>query len=111
MSTGTPPRGDAADLAFLAHLRAATELLESLAADWRLLDRVPPADRRRLHRAVAALFTPDPSARRNRSRADQRHRKAAAAARDEALLDRTGIRTLRRRPVVVTPNVDPPADN
>ncbi|MEP7304655.1 MAG: SDR family oxidoreductase [Acidobacteriota bacterium] len=110
MSTGTAPRADAADLAFLEHLRASTELLESMAADWRQLDRLPPDDRRRLHRAIAALFTPDPSARRKRSKADQRHRKAAATAREEAVLDRTGIRTLRRRPVVATPNFFPPGE-
>jgi NAD(P)-dependent dehydrogenase (short-subunit alcohol dehydrogenase family) len=85
-------------------LRAATELLERLAADWRLLDRLPADDRRRLHQAIARLSLPDPRANRKRQKAA----KAASVRQGEAVLDQTGIRTLRRRPAVTTPNAFPP---
>ena len=85
-------------------LRETIELLERLAADWRELDRFPDEDRRRLHRAIAALSTPDPRAKRRRRKAE----KAATIQREEARLQTTGIRALRRRPAVTTPNVFPP---
>ena len=75
-----------------------------MAADWRLLDHFPAADRRRLHRAVAGLSTPDPRARRKR----QKTAKAESVRQAEAVLNETGIRSLRRRPAVTTPNVFPP---
>jgi NAD(P)-dependent dehydrogenase (short-subunit alcohol dehydrogenase family) len=99
----TPPRAATAPL--IEQIRAATELLECLAADWRMLDRLSTEDRRRLHQAIAALSTADP-------RANRKRRKAARADRvrqEEALLNETGIRSLRRRPAVTTPNVFPPA--
>jgi NAD(P)-dependent dehydrogenase (short-subunit alcohol dehydrogenase family) len=88
----------------LEQVRAATELLELLAADWRLLDRLPADERQRLHRAVARLSVPDRRAERKRRKAAR----AAAVERDERRLQHTGIRTLRRRPIVTTPNVFPP---
>ena len=92
----------------LERVRAATEVLETIAGDWSVLDRLPRTDRERLHRAVARVHNPDPRARRRRVRAVERQRKAAGAMRDDAVLDETGIRTLRRRPVFTTPNVFPP---
>ena len=88
--------------------RVATELLETLAADWGLLDRLPGGVRQRLHRAVAAVHNPDPIARRKRVKAAERRRKALVADRDERLLENTGIRSLRRQPMFTTPNVFPP---
>jgi NAD(P)-dependent dehydrogenase (short-subunit alcohol dehydrogenase family) len=85
-------------------LRAATELLQRIAADWRLLDGLTAEDRRRFHQAIASLSVPDPRAKRKRHKAE----KAASDRRGEAVLNQTGIRTLRRRPVVTTPNVFPP---
>jgi len=93
---------DSADV--YEQLRAATEFLERIAADWRLLDRLPAEDRRRLHQAIARLSIPDPQAKRKRQKAA----KAASVRREEAALDQTGIRMMRRRPVVTTPNVFPP---
>jgi hypothetical protein len=92
----------------LERVQAATEVLETIAGDWSVLDRLPRTDRERLHRAVARVHNPDPRALRRRARAVQRQRKAAGAMRDDAVLDETGIRTLRRRPVFTTPNVSPP---
>jgi NAD(P)-dependent dehydrogenase (short-subunit alcohol dehydrogenase family) len=95
-------------IGLLERVRAATEVLETIAGDWSVLDRLPRTDRERLHRAVARVHNPDSRARRRRVRAVERQRKAMGAMRDDAVLDGTGIRTLRRRPVFTTPNVFPP---
>ena len=92
----------------LKDLRAAIDLLESIAADWGVLDQLPHDDRRRFHQAVAALYNPDPVARRKRVKAVERDRKATAARREDSMLHETGIRALRRQPVFTTPNVFPP---
>ncbi len=91
-------------------LRATVELLELIAGDWRLLDKLPAQDRRRLHEAVARLYDPDPVVRRRRMKAEERARKAAGAQREEDVLQKTGIRELRRKPVFTTPNVFPPKE-
>ena len=96
------------DAALLDRLKAVTTVLESVAADWGVLDRMPIEDRRRLLQAVAGVYNPDPVARRKRMRANERQRRAAAERKAAAVLDDTGIRTLRRRPVYTTPNVFPP---
>lgn len=86
--------------------RAAIDWLEQIAGDWSLLNQLPAAERQRLHRSVAALSTAD-------RRANRKRRKAARAAKisqEEAVLNETGIRSLRRRPVVTTPNVFPPSE-
>jgi NAD(P)-dependent dehydrogenase (short-subunit alcohol dehydrogenase family) len=85
--------------------RAAAELLERLAEDWSQLEQLPEEERRRLHLAVARMYNPDPVARRQRMKAGVRERKAADTLKEEAVLHRTGIRTLRRKPVFTTPNV------
>ena len=92
----------------LERLRATVELLELVAADWRLLDQLPAKDRQRLHEAVARLYNPDPVVRRRRMKAEERALKAAGTRREEAVLQKTGIRELRRKPVFTTPNVFPP---
>ena len=101
-TTEIPTVADSTDLD--EQLRAAIDLLERIAADWRLLDRLTSDDRRRFHQAIARLSEPDPRAKRKRQKAA----KAAGVRRGEAVLNQTGIRTLRRRPVVTTPNVFPP---
>jgi NAD(P)-dependent dehydrogenase (short-subunit alcohol dehydrogenase family) len=100
---------DAHEIDLLDRVRAATDVLEIMAGDWSVFDGLPRADRERLHRAIAGVHNPDPAARRIRVKAAERQRRAADARRDEAVLDETGIRTLRRRPVFTTPNVFPPA--
>jgi NAD(P)-dependent dehydrogenase (short-subunit alcohol dehydrogenase family) len=88
---------------------AATDLLERLAADWSLLDRFHAEDRARLHRAIDGLSIPERHARRKRAKQADRERRRTRIDREEAVLDDTGIRTLRRRPIVTTPNMFPPA--
>ena len=94
---------------FLERLRTTVELLELVAADWRLLDQLPAKDRQRLHEVIARVYNPDPVVRRRRMKAEERARKADGTRREEAVLQKTGIRELRRKPVFTTPNVFPPS--
>ena len=90
-------------------LREATELLESLVADRRLLDEVPPEEAKRFLKAIARIHRPD---RLGRRLADARRREEEKVRirQDDGVLHETGIRTLRRKPVFTTPNVFPPED-
>jgi NAD(P)-dependent dehydrogenase (short-subunit alcohol dehydrogenase family) len=106
--TGTTLPEAPGDVTLRERLCAVTELLEQIAMDWGLLDQLPADERRRLHQAVAQVYNPDPIARRKRVKANERERKTAAEKKDEAVLKDTGIRTLRRRPAITTPNVFPP---
>jgi NAD(P)-dependent dehydrogenase (short-subunit alcohol dehydrogenase family) len=89
-------------------VRDATALLEGIASDHSLLDRLPPEDRQRFHAAVGHFYHPDPVQRRRRRKAESRERSAAQIAKEESLLHATGIRELRRRPVFTTANIFPP---
>jgi NAD(P)-dependent dehydrogenase (short-subunit alcohol dehydrogenase family) len=89
-------------------VRASIALLEAVAADHALLDRLPPAERQRLHAAVSHFLHPDPVQRRRKRKAVARERNAAQVAKEESVLHGTGIRELRRKPVFTTPNIFPP---
>ncbi|MEO8097010.1 MAG: SDR family oxidoreductase [Acidobacteriota bacterium] len=91
---------------FLERLRAATQLLESIAPNHAVLWQIPVEDRERFHRAIADVYHPDPVARRRKLKIAERER----VEKVDAVLADTGIRTLRRRPVFTSPNVFPPAD-
>lgn len=99
----TPPM-DADDPILLARLREALQLMESVAADRTLIDGLSIDERTRLHQAVAQVYHPNPGARRQKLKALERERNAENIRRADAMLDQTGIRTLRRRPVFTTPN-------
>lgn len=86
-------------------LLAATDLLERVVADRTLLMQASGAERQRFIDAVAAVFQPDVRARRAMVKATSRQRKLDAAQRDDSVLNGTGIRALRRKPVFTTPNV------
>ena len=105
---GVSAPANSEDPKFLERLRSATELLESIASNHGLLQEVPPEDRERLHRAIAEAYLPDPIARRRRFQAAVRERAAARAAREDAVLSETGIRSLRRKTEFTTPNVFAP---
>ena len=62
----------------------------------------------RLLRAVASIYSPDRLERRRMVKAAGRAKRAARVSQDEGVLGETGIRALRRRPVINTPNVFPP---
>jgi NAD(P)-dependent dehydrogenase (short-subunit alcohol dehydrogenase family) len=100
-----PPTTDAP---FLDDLRAAVAVLERIVADRTLLAGIPAEDRTRLLQAAGHVYAPDAASRRRLVRATARKRKTEKVEREESLRDGTGIRTLRRRPVVTTPNVFPP---
>lgn len=106
MTATTPP--DDTDDALLARLRAAAELLESVAADRQLLDALPADDRQRLHQAVAQMYHPDPVARRIKLKAAEKARHASKVQAEDTVLNQTGIRALRRKPVFTTANVFAP---
>ena len=82
----------------------ALEWLERIASDRSLLRWLPTEERHRFHRAIATLAEIDPQAKRKRQKAT----KADGVRKAEAVLNDTGIRALRRRPMITTPNVFPP---
>jgi len=90
-------------------LKAATALLESVAADRTLLAGLSDDERNRLVRAAGDVFCPSVPDRRRLVKARVRHRTAEKVQRDQRVLSETGIRSLRRKPVFTTPNVRPPA--
>ena len=96
----------AIELALLERLRAAAELLEELGGDRVLLNQLPAQDRERLLRAAAELYNPDKLARREMLKAAERERNQRVGD----VLENTGIRTLRRKPVFTTPNVFAPPE-
>jgi NAD(P)-dependent dehydrogenase (short-subunit alcohol dehydrogenase family) len=97
----------AIDPTLAARLLEATTLLESIVRDRRLLSVLDSHDRRRLIDAAGDVFNPDVDQRRLQSRAKKRDRRQAKVSRDEAILSDTGIRSLRSKPVFMSPNVFP----
>jgi NAD(P)-dependent dehydrogenase (short-subunit alcohol dehydrogenase family) len=99
----------AGDDDFLRRARAATELLETIVANRELLAGLSGEERMRLFRAAGQVARPDAVARRQAVKAGRRERRAAKIAREEVVLQETGIRRLRRQPVFMSPNVFAPA--
>ncbi len=91
-------------------LRAAAELLETVAADRALLAKMPEEERVRLLKAAGDVYCPDVRQRRRMVKERSRHHKNEKLKRDQSVLNETGIRTLRRKPVFTTPNLPPPPD-
>jgi NAD(P)-dependent dehydrogenase (short-subunit alcohol dehydrogenase family) len=86
-------------------IRDAIELLEALDLNRGLLAQVSKEDQQRFLHAARRVAEPDHRARRKLVKATARERKAAAIRRDDAVLNSSGIRELRRKPVFSTPNV------
>jgi len=91
-------------------LRAAAELLETIAGNRALLAGVSEEERMRLLKAAGEIYCPDVNARRRFVKARLRLRKAEKIQRDQSKLNQTGIRKLRREKVFTSPNVLPPPD-
>src|ERR1041384_6351354 len=87
------------------------ELLERIATDRSVLEDLPDEDRERFLKAVANVYHPDRVERRRMAKVVDKQRKASRVRRDDGVLHETGIRTLRRKPVFMTPNVFPPPGN
>ncbi|MBI5687235.1 MAG: SDR family oxidoreductase [Verrucomicrobia bacterium] len=90
-------------------LRTAADLLEAIAKDRSLLAQVADGERERLLKAAGEVSRPDAIARRQLVKAKQRQRRAAKLQRDQDVLNKTGIRKLRRKSVFTTPNYHPPS--
>jgi NAD(P)-dependent dehydrogenase (short-subunit alcohol dehydrogenase family) len=102
-SHGDPAqRGDLA-----AQLRAAAELLERAASDRAVLAELSQEERTRLLKAAGDIYCPDVRARRRLVKETSKQRKKQKVQRDQTVLNETGIRTLRRKPVFTTPNLPP----
>ena len=91
-----------------AQLRAAAELLEKAAANREVLGQLSQEERTRLLKAAGDIYCPDVRERRRLVKATSRQRKSDRTDRVQSVLNETGIRTLRRKPVFTTPNVFPP---
>jgi NAD(P)-dependent dehydrogenase (short-subunit alcohol dehydrogenase family) len=80
-----------------------TELLEAIVADHSALSVLDLDLRRRLLTAAGRIARPDPASRRRLARAFRKRERDHVRRSDEAVLERTGMRTLRRTPVYPTP--------
>lgn len=87
-----------------------TTFLQRIARSKDVLSVLAPDERTDLLNAAGDVFCADPEERRLRVKAKRNKRRAEKLARDEAVLDSTGIRTLRSKPVFTTPNTFPPDD-
>src|SRR4051812_10460689 len=96
--------------ALLEQLRTTIEFLERVVENRVVLADVPEDDRRRFMKAVMMVRSPDSRTRRRLEKAVARNQRAARTRKDEGILAETGIRALRRKPVVTTPNVFPPRE-
>ena len=92
----------------LERVRAATDMLEALAADESMLAGISVEERARLLQAAGQVYCPDVRIRRRFIKNQERQRKAERQERHQAVLAQTGIRKLRQQPVFTTPNVFPP---
>lgn len=91
-------------------LRAAIEILEKAAANRPLLAALSPEEYARLLKAAGKVFAPDPADKRRFVKAKIRQYKADKTKRQQQVLNQTGIRELRRRPVFTTPDPLPAPD-
>lgn len=92
----------------VAQLNQAMELLERVAGDRALLAQLTTEERTRLLTVAGEIYCPDLKERRRLVKARVKQRKAEKLQRDQAKLNETGIRKLRREKVFMTPNVFPP---
>ncbi len=106
----TVAHGEANDPALLEKLRAAAELLVTVAGNRSLLMELSDAERVRLLTAAGQVYCPDVRERRRLVKATARRRKADRLQRSETVLAESGIRKLRREKVFTTPNLPPPPD-
>ena len=96
---------------FVSRARDAISLLEAIVADRALLANLSQEERKKLLAAAGQISRPDAMERRQFVKATKRQRKAARVQREEAVLDNTGIRKLRREPVFVTPALFAPGED
>ena len=88
----------------LAKIAEAADILEAIVADRAVLVHLTDDVRHRLLNAAAKVYAPDAFSRRQLVKAAARKRKAEKVHLEESVLGSTGIRQLRTRPGVATPN-------
>jgi NAD(P)-dependent dehydrogenase (short-subunit alcohol dehydrogenase family) len=89
-------------------LAKAAELLEAVAGNRALLAGMSVEGRTRLLKAAGDIYCPDVRERRRLIKARSRRRQQEKLKSADAVLNGTGIRALRQKPVFTTPNVQPP---
>ena len=99
--SGAPDEGAAAEVQ--ARAGEAIAVLERIAGDLRLLASLDEETRRRLLVAAGVVSRPDRYTRKALGKALARQKKQADRAADHAVLEATGIRSLRKAPVFLTP--------
>ncbi|MGV3531396.1 MAG: SDR family NAD(P)-dependent oxidoreductase, partial [Chthoniobacteraceae bacterium] len=109
--TDSSPAPAVPDPLLIARAEAASEVLESFVTDRESLLSLPAEVRGRLLKAVGEVFCPDVASRKNLVKARNREHKQHKVQRDDAVLNQTGIRTLRSKPVFLTPNLLPPPED
>ncbi|MFZ0828755.1 MAG: SDR family oxidoreductase [Verrucomicrobiia bacterium] len=107
----TVANGETNDAALVEKLRAAAQLLETVAGNRSLLMELSDEERVRLLTAAGQIYCPDVRERRRLVKATARRRKADRLQRSETVLAESGIRKLRREKVFTTPNLPPPPDH
>jgi NAD(P)-dependent dehydrogenase (short-subunit alcohol dehydrogenase family) len=98
------------DVETTRRLQEMLRLVEAVAADQVLMQRLSAEERARLIRSAGEIYAPDATQRRLALRAKKRMRRTEQVNRDQAALNETGIRALRRKPVYMSPNVFPPTE-
>jgi NAD(P)-dependent dehydrogenase (short-subunit alcohol dehydrogenase family) len=91
-----------------ARLQSASELLQAIAQDRTLLAELSPEARAKFLQAAGEVYCSDPLERRRLLKATQKRKRAQRIQKDQTVLNGTGIRQLRRKPVFTTPNPTPP---
>ena len=84
---------------FSKRVQTAVELLEAVMADRTLLSGFSDEERSRLMRAAGEVYCPDVTARKGLLKAKNRAHKQAKVKRDDEVLNQSGIRQLRSKPV------------
>ncbi len=106
---GTPQTGSSKTSSDLRQrILDTTNFLREIATAEILLEDVSTEERLALINAAGDVFCPDPAERRLRIKARRRKRRAERLEKDQRVLNQTGIRSLRDKPVFTTPNVFPP---
>jgi NAD(P)-dependent dehydrogenase (short-subunit alcohol dehydrogenase family) len=104
------PRTRPTEADWIEEIVRCTELLESIVADHGALSVLDLDLRVRFLTAAGRIARPDPVSRRRLARAFRRRERDHVRRADEAVLERTGMRALRRAPVYPTPLPDTPAE-
>ncbi|MCU0787155.1 MAG: SDR family oxidoreductase [Verrucomicrobia bacterium] len=92
----------------IEQLRTAAAVLEAVAANRAVLERLTVEERTRLLTVAGEIYCPDLKERRRLVKARIKQQKAEKLRRDQSRLHQTGIRKLRGSKVFTTPNVHPP---